>query len=54
MGGGGSNCMVHNNEIGIKEFITGHRTGTARLQLPLSPAWEIKIIPSIWSSGTDP
>lgn len=51
--GGGSNCTVHNNEIRIKEFITGLQTGTARRQLPLSPAREIKIIFSIWNAGTD-
>lgn len=48
-----SNCMVHNNEIWIKEFITGLKRSTACIQLPLSPAQEIKIISSIWNAGTD-
>lgn len=34
--------MVHNNEIRIKEFITGLKRSTACIQLPLSPAQEMK------------
>lgn len=48
-----SNCTVHNNEIWIKEFITGLKRSTDCIQLPLSPAQEIKIISSIWNAGCD-
>lgn len=48
-----SNCTVHNNEIWIKEFITGLKRSTACVELPLSPAQEMKIISSIWNAGTD-
>ena len=48
-----SNCMVHNNEIWIKEFITGFKQRTACVQLPLRQAREIKIISSIWNARTD-
>lgn len=48
-----SNCTVHNNEIWIKEFITGLRQSTACVELPLSPAQEMKIISSIWTARTD-
>lgn len=46
-----SNCMAHNNEIRIKEFIMGLKQSTACIQLTLSPAQEIKIISSIWKAG---
>lgn len=48
-----SNCTVHNNEIWIKEFITGLKRSTACVELPLSPAQEMKIISSIWNAETD-
>lgn len=48
-----SNCTVHNNEIWIKEFIMGLQRSTACVELPLSPAQEMKIISSIWNAGTD-